>query len=87
MAMSSAVGDHNYVARYYAGERERVCVCICVLVCLCVCVESGYESIRSVCVPQDQLLLDQVPQNQLLFVREGERAMGEFHVRCHSYST
>jgi len=44
-------------------ERERVCV-LCVFVCLCVCGESGCES--SVCVPQDQLLLDQVPQDQLL---------------------
>ena len=49
-------------------------VCICVFVCLCVCVESGCES--SVCDPQDQLLLDKVPQDQLLFVYEGECVMG-----------
>jgi len=51
-----------------------VCVCVCVYVFVCVYVESGYES--SVCVPQDQLLLDQVPQDQLLFVCEGECVMG-----------
>ena len=51
-----------------------MCVCVCMCICLCVCVEFGCES--SVCVPQDQLLLDQVPQNQLLFVCEGECVMG-----------
>ena len=66
--------------------RERECVCVYVYLFVCVCVESGCES--SVCVPQDQLLLDQVPQDQLLilYVKVSVR-WAEFHARCHSYST
>ena len=90
MAMSSAVGDHSYFARYWVGENvcvcvymcicvyitvtlqgtvlERECVCVCVYLFVCVCVESEYES--SVCVPQDQHLLDQVPKiNSYLYVK------------------
>ena len=38
LAMSSAVGDHSYVARYYVGVCVCVCVCVCLYVYLFVCV-------------------------------------------------